>query len=411
MKLLHAFCDPKDTMPVVSHMAGHYVYHNGAPYYDINAGKGCNILGYSNQEVLNFAKHYQAYNPSSDWNGKPIIWKTLEEQLQKQLPESYVAFIPSLTGSDSTDNALKIVWQYFSILKQKRQKVLVRKGSYHSGSISGWKMTNDQSWVKHLPDIEYVDFYDNNFNDIVEKYKDQISAVIIDTVSWFNGVDEISDDTLEQIKQGREKYDYKIIADEIFTGMFRFGHFADSIERNVNPDILCFGKALTAGYDNLALTIISDEILKVLETPNDFGWSDVLPIGNTRSQNPVGGACAVAAIEYCANNGIPRRLQTEVFPFINKLHKILQTHNKFTVTSKGSFLNCKIDGDVKIRNDIREYLNSHGIWIYATSNIKFYSFYEVESKETNRILEIFSDLTEQLNQEKPLTLGTKGFIL
>ena len=90
---------------------------------------------------------------------------------------------------------------------------------------------------------------------------------------------------------------------------------------------------------------------------------------------------------------------------------ILQTHNKFTVTSKGSFLNCKIDGDVKIRNDIREYLNSHGIWIYATSNIKFYSFYEVESKETNRILEIFSDLTEQLNQEKPLTLGTKGFIL
>ena len=103
-------------------------------------------------------------------------------------------------------------------------------------------------------------------------------------MSWFNGVDEISDDTLEQIKQGREKYGYKIIADEIFTGMFRFGHFADSIERNVNPDILCFGKALTAGYDNLALTIISDEILKVLETPNDFGWSDVLPIGNTRSQ-------------------------------------------------------------------------------------------------------------------------------
>ena len=52
MKLLHAFCDPKDTMPVVSHMAGHYVYHNGAPYYDINAGKGCNILGYSNHCLL-----------------------------------------------------------------------------------------------------------------------------------------------------------------------------------------------------------------------------------------------------------------------------------------------------------------------------------------------------------------------
>ena len=46
-------------------------------------------------------------------------------------------------------------------------------------------------WTKHIPDVNYVDFYDKDFNDVYEKHKEDVAGVIVDTVSWFNGINKI----------------------------------------------------------------------------------------------------------------------------------------------------------------------------------------------------------------------------
>ena len=64
-------------------------------------------------------------------------------------------------------NAIKFVWKYWQNKGTPRKTILVRKGSFHSGSITGWKMTIDtMRWTKHIPDVNYVDFYDKDFNDV-----------------------------------------------------------------------------------------------------------------------------------------------------------------------------------------------------------------------------------------------------
>ena len=284
MKLLHSFCDPTDTMPTVTSMSSRFVESKGKNYYDISAGKGCNVLGFNNEYISLHTTHAHRVWPSNDWNAKPVIWEKLESTLGKLLP-NYWAFIPAHSGSDATDNALKFCFQYYS--NKKKNKVLVRKGSFHSGSITGWAMSDYRGWSSHLPTVEFVDFYDNDFDNVLEKHKGNICAVLCDTVSWFNGVDEMSDELIEKIKKGREKYDYKIIADEVFTGMYRFGNFSDAVVRNLQPDIGCFGKALAGGFSSFAITCISREILDQISRPIDTGWALPLCIGNSRSQDGI----------------------------------------------------------------------------------------------------------------------------
>lgn len=410
MKLLHSFCDPTDTMPTVTSFNGRFIDSEGKNYYDISAGKGCNVLGFNNEYIQYHIAHAHRVWPSNDWNAKPEIWTKLEDILQKKLPD-YFAFVPAHSGSDATDNALKFCFQYYS--NKKKNKVLVRKGSFHSGSLSGWAMSDYRGWSKHFPDLEYVDFYDEDFTTVLEKHQGNICAVLCDTVSWFNGVDEMSDDLIKKIKQGKFKYDYKIIADEVFTGMYRFGSFAHSMERNLQPDIACFGKALAGGFSSFAITCLSKEMYDKISKPTDTGWALPIAIGNSRSQDPVGATAVVAALEYCDKNKLMFNVTNQVTKFLVQLAEILEQVETFDVSRKGSFLNCKMDKgrDVKTLNEIRAFLNNCGIWQYSTTTIKFCSFYETKKVETDYILNVFDDLVTKINQEKPLTNEAKGFII
>jgi len=410
MKLLHSFCDPTDTMPTVTSCNGRFIDSEGTHYYDLMAGKGCNVLGFNNEYVQYHVAHAHRTFPSNDWNAKPEIWNKLETALQKKLP-GYFAFVPAHSGSDATDNALKFCFQFYN--NKKKNIVLVRKGSFHSGSITGWAMSDYRGWSNHLPDVEFVDFYDEDFATVLDKHKGKICAVMCDTVSWFHGVDEMSDSLIKKIKQGRFVHDYKIIADEVFTGMYRFGSFAHSMERDLQPDIACFGKALAGGFSSFAITCITKEMFDGISKPGPDGWALPIAVGNSRSQDPVGATAVLATLEYCDKNKVMFSVTNQVTKFLVDLADILRRVETFDVTQKNSFLNCKIDKgrDQKTLNDIRAFLNNAGLWQYSTTTIKICSFYEIKKVETDYILNVFDDLITKINQEKPLTNDAKGFII
>ena len=82
MKLLHSFCDPTDTMPTVTSFNGRFIDSEGKNYYDISAGKGCNVLGFNNEYIQYHIAHAHRVWPSNDWNAKPEIWTKLEDVLK-----------------------------------------------------------------------------------------------------------------------------------------------------------------------------------------------------------------------------------------------------------------------------------------------------------------------------------------
>ena len=200
--LLHSFTDPKHVSITPDRMQEHSIYVEGKPYFDLFAGHGCNMLGYTQPELTQKIKDANDTYANHSWLVKPKIWNELEYYLESLLPPQFENVIAGLTGSDSIDNAIKFVWKYWENKSTPRKTILVRKGSFHSGSITGWKMTIDtMRWTKHIPDVNYVDFYDNDFNDVYEKHKDDVAGVIVDTVSWFDGINKIDDETIKLLKR------------------------------------------------------------------------------------------------------------------------------------------------------------------------------------------------------------------
>lgn len=388
MKLVHAFSDPTETYPTVVSMEGHYIFGKEQMWYDITAGNGCNVFGFTNEHITNKIKDTLTKYPNCTWTAKPTIWNELENKLGQLLPSKYTAFIPALSGSDSVDNALKIVWRCNSINHVKKDIVLVRKGSFHSGSIIGWKLTDDQRWSYDFPDVEYVDFYDDNFEDVVNTYKDRIGAVIVDTVSWYNGIDSITDDTIYYINKYKYELDYYVIADEIFTGVYRYGSFAHSIDEGLDSDIICFGKAISGGFANLALTVLSKNVYETIAKKENT-YPVPLAIGNTRSQNTVGAAAAVAMLEYCDTIDI-KELYSQSELFIRQVGELLYTIGEFDVTYRGTTLVCYFgDYSQEQKNDWQTFFLENGIWNMQTSNIRINSFYNLVEDETTKVLETF----------------------
>ena len=339
--LLHSFTDPKHVSITPDKMLEHSIYVDGKPYFDLFAGHGCNMLGYTQPELTQKIKEANDTYANHSWLVKPKIWNDLEYYLESLLPPQYENVIAGLTGSDSIDNAIKFVWKYWQNKGTPRKTILVRKGSFHSGSITGWKMTIDtMRWTKHIPDVNYVDFYDKDFNDVYEKHKEDVAGVIVDTVSWFNGINKIDDETIKLLKRMQYLDHVPVIADEIITGFWRLGAFSHSLEIGLTPNIICFGKFSGGGFADISLCVVDKFIMESVARNNDQGYPDPLPMGNTRSQNTSGAVACVEIIKHCMKHKMGDHIKQNIFPFVVECASVLSECRGFNITFYGSMLIC-----------------------------------------------------------------------
>ena len=135
---------------------GHYI--DGM--FDFHASAGTNVLGYSNPEILNKVHRASLNSNTGFWKLNNQHWKNLAKNLSEITNDKYESFLPALTGSDSVDNAIKLSWMYWNYIGTPKKYILIRKNSFHSGSISGWQM-NYLFDKTQFPDFKFVEFYDN----------------------------------------------------------------------------------------------------------------------------------------------------------------------------------------------------------------------------------------------------------
>ncbi len=230
-------------------------------------------------------------------------------------------------GSSATEAALKMAVQYWSYSgrPEKTQFVGLEEG-YHGDTLGAigagyvsWFHEPYEALVKPAlrgpspfapcnsgdpAEEEAADAAFAAMEALVVPKADTIAAVILEPLcQGAAGIRIYPPSYLKKVRQLCDDHDILLICDEIAVGFARTGaRFACELA-GIVPDILCLGKALTAGYLPMSVAIASDKVFDAFRRPDDK--ARVFFDGHTYCGNPVTSAVALAALDVMDELGFP----------------------------------------------------------------------------------------------------------
>ena len=155
---------------------------------------------------------------------------------------------------------------------------------------------------------------------IKEEGANSIAAMFVEPVQGAGGVIVPPEGYLADLRQLCRDNVILFVADEVITGFGRVGDWFASNLWDLDPDILCLAKGVTSGYLPLGATMLSDEVVDVLNS------GGMIPHGFTYSGHPIPCAAALANIEILERESIPTRVRNETGPYFMGQLESLRDH-------------------------------------------------------------------------------------
>lgn len=134
-----------------------------------------------------------------------------------------------------------------------------------SGSISGSYKQNNQ-----FPEMENCHAFNfNDENDLENKIKKinkesgGVYAVIIEPFSA-SLLTPNSNEFIKKLFYLKNKFDFRIIFDEVFTGFFKSKKmFYFQNYENISPDIICLSKTLGGGKSSISCLVVDEDLYNI----------------------------------------------------------------------------------------------------------------------------------------------------
>lgn len=168
-----------------------------------------------------------------------------------------------------------------------------------------------------LPNVHFAEFGNaDSLEKILASCKavgDGIAAVIAEPVQGEAGAIVPPDDFWPKVREICDRYGVLLIVDEVQTGFGRIGEVFGIDCWNVEPDIMCFGKALGGGVVACSAFFATPKVWECME-PNPFMHT------TTTGGNPIACAAALAGIEVMLTENTPLQAKQKGEYVLSTLH-------------------------------------------------------------------------------------------
>lgn len=327
-------------LKIVKAAGSYLISDDGLNIYDAISSWWCKPLGHQHRLVIDSIndqlKYFEHHIPAKLYNSKI-------EELSRRLVQIFTQMdkvIYASDGSSAVEIAMKLSYEVRVLNNQPgKYKFIALNGAYHGETIftlgvcgidkfkTNYKnLLIDNYFIEYIPYVEsrndpiwencnFDNVYWDNFFKIISI--DTTALIFEPIVQGGNAMKIISKDFLQKIIFVAKKYGLHIIADEIMVGLGRLGCYSVSKEiLNIEPDLVCFAKNLTAGSIPMSAVVINHAISDQFRFHNH-----VFPHSHTHSCNTIAASVAVNYLKWLEDSDVFRQVKKAELILIEQLYK------------------------------------------------------------------------------------------
>jgi 4-aminobutyrate--pyruvate transaminase len=308
---------------VITRGEGVYVYDDeGRRYLEGMAGLWCAALGFSERRLADAAYRQMCELPFyHSFGGKvPAIATELAERLIGIAPAGMGKVLFANSGSEANDTAIKLAWYVNNALgRPQKKKIISRQRAYHgvtiaAASLTGLAFAHDDfdlpiARILHTDCPHYYRGAQPGESEeafaarlaanleglILREGPDTVAAFFAEPVMGAGGVIVPPATYFDRIQPILKKYEILFVVDEVISGFGRTGNMFGAQTFDLRPDIMTLAKALSAGYQPISASLVTNKLYETL-----LAQSDKLGIfghGYTYSGHPVPVAVALETLK------------------------------------------------------------------------------------------------------------------
>lgn len=335
----------------------------GRKYLDGTASMWCNVWGHTQNKVVQAMIDQLKNIPHSTLFGfanAPSI-KLAERLITLATGMEKVFYTDN--GSTAIEVAMKIALQYwYNNGKDKKREFISLEHGYHGDTTGAMSIGYIEDFfraykpllfnVHRVPSPILYGSRFTNESDLVEwclektentikRHMNRCAALVMESGAQIaGGAIVFPKGYQKKIARLCRDYDILLILDEIATGFGRLGNVVEYRAQKSQPDIVCFGKALTGGYFPLAVTLVTRRIFDAFL--GRYCKNKLLYHGHTFTGHPVGCSAALANIENYQNHNLIQQIKVNTKYIASRLPEFYKSPIVADIRHKGLLVGIEL---------------------------------------------------------------------
>ena len=347
----------------------YYWDSDGKRYFDAIGGIFVASLGHRHPRIIEaLKKQADIITFAPPLHGIANVTLDFIEKLGSVTPENLNYIKPYSGGSESTESAMKFVRQYFKQTGHPgKYKFITRYFGYHGSTFgamaasgTGKRKTKFEPQMSGFLKVPPPTYWRDRFSSweecnrfsaqifediIINEDPDTVAGIMLEPIGNTGGIITPTKEYLQIIRDICDRYNVKLIYDEIITGFGKTGSMFAAQTFGVTPDIICSGKGLSSGVlpmgAMMARESMGDAFYGKPEDEVQFAH------GNTFAGNPLACAVGIAVVDEIVEKQLDKKAKSLGDHLFKKLEDLKKYGVIREVRGKGILLGAELVKDTK----------------------------------------------------------------